>query len=149
MRNFRQNPYLGHCSFTNPTSHPHPGLSEGAGVVIIFKFIQKNPYNMIIQINTDNNVTVHEAFGAELNERITEKLHRFVGQLTRVEIHLSDENGSKEGQKDKRCLMEARMEGMQPIVVTDMDDTLTQAVNGAIIKMKAALDSAVGKVRNH
>lgn len=104
---------------------------------------------MIIQINTDNNVTVHEAFGAELNERITEKLHRFAGQLTRIEVHLSDENGNKEGQKDKRCLLEARMEGMQPIVVTEMNDTLIQAVNGAIIKMRAALDSAVGKVRNH
>lgn len=104
---------------------------------------------MIIQINTDNNLTVHESFNAELDERIKEKLQRFAGQLTRVEVHLSDENGSKEGQKDKRCLMEARMEGMQPIVVTDMDNTMMQAVNGAIIKMKAALDSAVGKVRNH
>ncbi len=104
---------------------------------------------MIIQINTDNNLTVHEAFNAELDERIKEKLHRFAGQLTRVEVHLSDENGSKEGQKDKRCLMEARMEGMQPIVVTDMNDTMMQAVNGAIVKMKAALDTAVGKVRNH
>ncbi len=104
---------------------------------------------MIIQINTDNNITVHEAFQTELNDKITEKLHRFAGQLTRVEVHFSDENGSKEGQKDKRCLMEARMEGMQPIVVTEMHDTLIQAVNGAIIKMKAALDTAVGKVRNH
>lgn len=104
---------------------------------------------MIIQINTDNNLTVHEAFNAELDERIKEKLQRFAGQLTRVEVYLSDENGSKDGQKDKRCVMEARMEGMQPIVVTDMNDTMMQAVNGAIIKMKAALDSAVGKVRNH
>lgn len=104
---------------------------------------------MIIQINTDNNLTVHESFNAELDERIKEKLQRFAGQLTRIEVHLSDENGSKEGQKDKRCLMEARMEGMQPIVVTDMDNTMMQAVNGAIIKMKGALDSAVGKVRNH
>ena len=79
---------------------------------------------MIIQINTDNNLTVHESFNAELDERIKEKLQRFAGQLTRIEVHLSDENGSKEGQKDKRCLMEARMEGMQPIVVTDMDKTL-------------------------
>lgn len=104
---------------------------------------------MIIQINTDNNLTVHNEFNAELDERIKEKLQRFAGQLTRVEVHLSDANGSKDGQKDKRCLMEARMEGMQPIVVTDMNDTMMQAVNGAIIKMKAALDSAVGKVRNH
>jgi len=104
---------------------------------------------MIIQINTDNNVTVHEAFETELNDKIAEKLHRFAGQLTRVEVHLSDENGSKEGQRDKRCLMEARMEGMQPIVVTEMNDTLMQAINGAIVKLKTALDSAVGKVRNH
>ena len=104
---------------------------------------------MIIQINTDNNMTVHENFQTELNDKIAEKLHRFAGQLTRVEVHFSDENSHKEGQRDKRCLMEARMEGMQPIVVTEMNDTLMQAFNGAITKMKSALDTALGKVRNH
>jgi hypothetical protein len=30
-----------------------------------------------------------------------------------VEVHLSDENGKKGGSHDKRCMMEARLEGHQ------------------------------------
>jgi len=104
---------------------------------------------MIIQINTDNNITVHEKFEAELNALISDKLSRFSKQLTRVEVHLSDENSHKEGSQDKRCLLEARMEGMAPIVVTEKQDTIMQAVNVALDTMKATLNSAKEKARNY
>ncbi len=32
-----------------------------------------------------------------------------------MEVHRSDENGSKSGQNDKRCVTEARLEGRQPV----------------------------------
>lgn len=34
--------------------------------------------------------------------------------ISRVEVHLSDEDGKKGGQNDKRCMMEARLDGRQP-----------------------------------
>jgi len=104
---------------------------------------------MIIQFNTDNNIDGNERLSKYLETSLTDSLRRFNSYITRLEVHLSDENANKEGQKDKRCLLEARLEGMQPIAVTNKDDTIEQAVNGAVDKLKAALDTAVGKLKQH
>lgn len=65
---------------------------------------------MIIQLNTDNNLSVHEAFGTTLEDLLCNELSRYSEHITRIEVHLSDENGSKGGINDKRCLLEARLE---------------------------------------
>ena len=104
---------------------------------------------MTIQINTDNNLNVHEAFGSKLDGLLSEELSRFSEHITRLEVHLSDENGSKNALNDKRCLLEARLEGRQPIVVTQAGHNYEQAVHGAIDKLKSSLDTIVGRMRSH
>ena len=52
---------------------------------------------MQIQINTDKNVVGDEKFTEQATQVIVAKLGRFREQLTRVEAHLSDENGQKSG----------------------------------------------------
>ena len=104
---------------------------------------------MIIQINTDKNVSVHEAFEDQLDSLLSEELSRFSENITRLEVHFSDENGNKQGQNDKRCLLEARIEGRQPIAVTDNADDYETAVRGAIEKLKASMDTIFGKLKNH
>ncbi len=104
---------------------------------------------MIIQFNTDNNVKGSEKLEAKMEAILTDKLSRFSSNLSRIEIHLSDENADKEGQDDKRCLLEARIEGKQPIAVSDQANTHEQALNGAIEKLKAALDSILGRLKDH
>lgn len=104
---------------------------------------------MTIQINTDNNLNVHEAFKAQLDNLLSEELSRFSEHITRLEVHLSDENGNKDGINDKRCLLETRLEGRQPMAVTALADTYELAVNSAIDKLKAALDTILGRLRNH
>ena len=74
-------------------------------------------------------------------------LERHLEDLTRVEVHLSDENGGKSGPKDKRCKMEARPKGHQPILVSHDADSLTQAVEGAAQKLEHALEHLFGKLR--
>ncbi len=103
---------------------------------------------MIIQFNTDNNVSGSEAFKAPLIALIEDNLSRFSDQITRLEVHLSDENGDKNSLNDKRCMVEARLEGRQPIAVTDMADTKEQAVSGAIDKLKASLETILGRLRD-
>ena len=66
-----------------------------------------------------------------------------------MEVHLSDENGKKEGHKDIRCLMEARIEGYQPIVVTSQENNLEKSVSEALVKMKTSLKTIIGKASNH
>ena len=104
---------------------------------------------MTIQINTDNNLNVHEAFGNKLEELLSEELSRFSEHITRLEVHLSDENGSKNALNDKKCLLEARLEGRQPIAVTANANDYELAVSGAIEKLKALLNTIEGKLRNH
>lgn len=104
---------------------------------------------MTIQINTDKNLSVHEAFGSKIQDLLSENLSRFSEFITRLEVHLSDENNSKEGINDKKCLLEARLEGRQPIAVTALGNTYDLAVNGATDKLKSSLDTIVGKMRSN
>ena len=104
---------------------------------------------MTIQFNTDSNFTGGEKLIVPLTALISEELGRFSHQITRIEVHLSDENGPKERQNDKRCMIEARVEGMKPIAVTNNANTHEQAVEGAVEKLKAALDTIFGRLRNH
>ncbi|MDD3721742.1 MAG: HPF/RaiA family ribosome-associated protein [Lutibacter sp.] len=104
---------------------------------------------MTIQINSDNNLTIHEEFRTQLQSQISEELRRFSDHITRLEVHLSDENGHKDALNDKRCMVEARLQGMKPIAVTNIANNHEQAVEGAIEKLKTTLDSKIGRLNNN
>ena len=101
-----------------------------------------------IQINTDHNIEGHEALAAQVSEVVESALSRVSDHITRVEVHLSDENSDKHGQSDKRCMMEARLEGRQPIAVTHQAATLDQAVDGAADKLTRLIESTLGSGRH-
>ena len=96
---------------------------------------------MTVQINTDRTIEWDQRHNDHFSSLIKEELDRFSEHITRVEVHLSDENGSKKGVNDIRCLMEVRIEGKKPIAVSDQSDTIEQAVSGAITKVQASLRS--------
>ncbi len=105
---------------------------------------------MKIQINTDDNINQAEAHPEQTEATIRDILDRFSDQVTRVEVHLSDENSNKKfGTADMRCLLEARLEGLQPVAVTDEAASVEQAVEGAARKMRRSLDSIIGKRQTH
>lgn len=105
---------------------------------------------MKIQVNTDSNIHGREGLIAEAEATVENSLKHFQSQITRVEVHLSDENSrEKGGGNDKRCLMEARIEGRQPVAVTHISDSLSQAMAGAAQKMKASLSSTLGKQNSY
>lgn len=104
---------------------------------------------MQIHINTDNNIEGSARMSAYFTEVIEQSLSRFEDQITRVDVHLSDQNGEKEGSDDKRCLLEARLKGLKPVVVTDQAETIELALNGAVDKLKKSLENTIGKLRNH
>ena len=102
---------------------------------------------MLIQINTDKNIDGGERTNAYFSGVIENALSRFTEHVTRVEAHLSDENSLKEGPDDKKCVLEARVKGLQPIAVTHKAESLGQAVIGAADKMKSALERTIAKMR--
>jgi ribosome-associated translation inhibitor RaiA len=107
---------------------------------------ERNDDSMQIQLNTDRSVNGTDALRAQVEETVGRALRRFEGQVTRVEAHLSDENHEKFGATDKRCALEARPTGLQPIAVTHQAATLDQAIEGAAGKLRRALETAFGKL---
>jgi ribosome-associated translation inhibitor RaiA len=103
---------------------------------------------MKIQINSDNHIAGREALIARAEATVTAALGHLSEHITRVEVHLSDENAEKTGGRDKRCMMEARLEGYQPIAVTDEADSLGEAIAGAAEKLKRTLNHTLDRLND-
>ena len=102
---------------------------------------------MKIQFNTDKNIQGTENLEAFVSEIINSKLKRFSDKITRIEVHLSDQNAQKAGTYDNQCKIEARIEGLQPIVAIGKSGTKEEAIKDATERMKAALDTVIGKLK--
>ncbi len=102
---------------------------------------------MQIQINTDRHIESNERLIRETEASVRDALERFSAQVTRVEVHLSDENNDQRGgASDKRCLLEARVASLQPIAVKHEASTVQLAVDGAAEKLKRSLESTLGRL---
>lgn len=102
---------------------------------------------MDIQFNTANQIPAGEALEAAAREEVGRALGRFAGRLTRVEVHLSDQNSAaKGGADDIRCAMEARPEGMRPLAVTHDAADPAQALRGAAQKLARLLETEFGRL---
>lgn len=102
---------------------------------------------MLIHVNTDKNIEGSARQTAYFTDTLKGALTRFEDQITRVEVHLSDQNAEKGGSDDKRCLLEARMKGTKPIVVSHSAENLDMALSGAIDKLTRSLETTVEKSR--
>jgi ribosome-associated translation inhibitor RaiA len=103
---------------------------------------------MQIQVNSDNHIESSIRLEEWIRTTVESTLDRYEEDLTRVEVHIRDENGDKPGPHDIRCQMEARPKGHQPISVTHKADSLDQAVEGAAVKLDHALEHLFGKLRS-
>ena len=100
---------------------------------------------MFIQINTDNQVDSSGDHNAQLEEQVRQRLARFEGRITDVEIHVSDVNGTKAG-GNLRCTLEARVNGFQPVAVSENGTNVDRAVIAAAKKAVRALDHQLGRL---
>jgi len=99
---------------------------------------------MKIQINTDNKIAGRDDPAEQAKATLESTFGHLAEHITRVEVHLSDENSDKGGSHDRRCMMEARIEGHQPIAVSDEAESIGQAIDGAAGKLKRSLDHTPG-----
>lgn len=104
---------------------------------------------MIIQINTDKNISGKENTVAYFTQLVQDALDRYSQHISRVEMHLSDENANKEGKDDKRCVLEVRIEGKQPIAVTSNANTIEDAISESIQKVSALLNTIMDQMKSH
>jgi len=104
---------------------------------------------MHIQINCDRNIEGYAPLTSQVSSAVGAALSRFKQQITRIEVHLSDENSSKKaGNDDMRCMLEARLAGKEPLAVTHTAANTQQAVDGALDKLIRLLESTLGRQRD-
>ncbi|KWV92392.1 ribosomal protein L11 methyltransferase [Erythrobacter sp. YT30] len=104
---------------------------------------------MQFQFNSDSSVMGTENVAERIEAMMREKLARFEDRLTRVEVHVSDENARKGGADDKTCMIEARPRGGRPIGVTEHASEVDAAARRAANTMVQRLERVLGKNEKH
>jgi ribosome-associated translation inhibitor RaiA len=103
---------------------------------------------MQIQVHTDNHITGREDVVRLVHASVEGTISRFSDRITRVEAHLSDTNGHKSKGDDFRCVLEARLAGLQPIVVSHQAPTIELAVAEAAEKLERSIESKLGRIHD-
>ena len=102
---------------------------------------------MKVQVNTSNDIDNKESLERWASDYLNEHLARFDQDITSIEVQMTDENhAAKGGGVDKRCMLEARVNGIKPIAVTNFAANQDLAFRGAAEKLAHALDHAFGKL---
>ncbi len=105
---------------------------------------------MQIQVNTDNHIEGSAGFTSNVEAVVEGALGRFRSRITRVEVHLTDENSSQKSTgQDMKCVMEARLAGLQPLTVTGQGATVEQALDSAAEKLKTSIERTLGRLDDH
>ena len=105
---------------------------------------------MQVLLNTDPHTDGSHEMAAHLETMVKDALGRFGEQITRVEAHLADANSHAKANPDEiHCTLEARLVGLEPVVVKDHAGTAHQAINGAVGKLKRAVATALAKHDSH
>ncbi len=98
-------------------------------------------------VNTDSNFTADTDLTVLVKSIVDSSLEHYADRITRVEVHFTDENSDKKGGADDiRCLMEARVSGLQPLVASHRAGSVEEAADGAADKLQRAVGSALGKL---
>lgn len=101
---------------------------------------------MQILVNSNSTVTGTESLTERVEGIVEDAVAHFADRITRVEVHLSDVNGEKQGAIDKRCLLEARVGGLKPVAVTHQAANMSDALHGAAEKLERALSHALERL---
>lgn len=101
---------------------------------------------MQILINSDNHIKGGDSATERVQAIVAAAVDRFESRITRIEVHLSDTNGPKHGDREKRSVIEARVGGLRPIAVTHEAPNILEALEGAAEKLKRALEHTLGRL---
>ncbi|HEX8373476.1 MAG TPA: hypothetical protein VF585_11895 [Chthoniobacterales bacterium] len=103
---------------------------------------------MLIEVTTDNHIQGRADVAESVQSIVDGALEHFRGRLSRVEVHLADENSHKGGDSDMRCSLEARIQGMKPVGVSHYAGSLEEAVVGAAEKLEHLLQHTFGRLES-
>jgi len=95
---------------------------------------------MQVQIEVATDTDAYEGLTAHVRGVVERALGRYADRVTRVDVYLSEDRRHEGGADDKRCLMEARLEGRAPTVVAHRAASLNEVVEGAAGKLGRSLE---------
>jgi ribosome-associated translation inhibitor RaiA len=104
---------------------------------------------MQVQFNSDSSVMGTENVAERIEVAVRDKLSRFEDRLTRLEVHVRDENGRKGGGDDKACTIEARPRSGRAIGVTEHAADVDTAARKAATTLAQRLERHFGKAERH
>lgn len=99
-------------------------------------------------VRSDRHTPVDAEWIAKAKLGLVAALRHFGTRITRVNVHLSDENSSqKTTRDDTKCVLEARVAGLQPVAVEHRDLSIERAFAGATNKLHRKLKRLVGRLK--
>ncbi len=101
---------------------------------------------MQLLVETDKYITLTDELHARLERKLQSAAGQYQDRITRIQIFLSDVNKEKGGLDDKRCVIEARPSGLDPIAVNHHAPTVELAIDGATARLGNLLDSRFGRL---
>ena len=104
---------------------------------------------MDIHVSTDNFIHGDERVTEVAQAAVTADLGHMKDWLTRVEVHLKDQNANKKGPSNIRCTMEARPRGFAPLAAHADASDIPAALKGAAVKLRGRLQSMHNKRDPH
>ncbi|MGV8922074.1 MAG: hypothetical protein ACOH1L_01825 [Thermomonas sp.] len=100
---------------------------------------------MKIIINADRNAAHSGELEQEIERAVKSTASRFATQITRTEVRLTDVNNAKDGVDDKKCVIEVRPAGLNPLAVTHHAPSIELAFAGANTKLGSLLESTFAR----
>lgn len=102
---------------------------------------------MQVLVNSNNSVELKQKTIEWAQAEVQDTLERFSGIITRIELHINDTNGAKEGQDDKYCSVEAHIPGRSAVAATHKAESIDLALTGALEKLDRILDKTLGRLQ--
>ena len=104
---------------------------------------------MQVQVHTDNKIQGGESLAQWVQQEVSTRLSRFKESVTRVEVFFSDSDApSKAGSPDKKCVIEARPAGRQPVAANAEAPKVADALTAALEKLLRGLEADQGRARD-
>jgi hypothetical protein len=104
---------------------------------------------MQVQVNTSNGIENKDTLERWASDYLNDSLERFRQDITRVEVQLRDTSSGKKGGEDKRCTLEARIAGRDPVAATHHAPSQDEAFRGATQRLIHVLEHTLGKLDRH
>jgi hypothetical protein len=110
----------------------------------------RNTPTVQVLLRTDTQTAGHQGLADHLDVIVKDALGRYGEHITRVEAHLADAGSHAKALPDEiQCTLEARVVGLDPVVVKDHAASAHQAMHGAVSKLARAVGSAIGRHDDH